>query len=95
MGRTFDLSHAAELQAVFVEGLAAGASLSVDVEPCGLNVPALQLVWAAQNEAQALGSKVTLVASDPLTRILPFTGFEKLLQYRAPAKDQLPSSEEF
>lgn len=95
LGRTFDLSSAAELQAVFVEGLSAGASISVDVQPCGLSVPILQLIWVAQMEARALGSEVTLVASEQLTRILPFTGFEKLLQYSAPAEDQLPASEEF
>ena len=94
LGRNFDLSSAPELQKVFVEGLAAGASISVDVEPCGLSVPVLQLVWAAQSGARALGSEVTLIASEQVTRILPFTGFEDLLQYNVPTAVQLPITEE-
>lgn len=83
----------AGLQAALVEGLDAGVDLSVDLAPCGVSAPLLQVLWAANNEAKTKGREVTALPCEQLALVLPFSGFPKFLRQTVPAINNPPVSE--
>lgn len=75
-----NISSAAELKKLLIEGLASGSELRVDLERATeLDVTALQLLWAAEREARGLGAGFTLAGRVPeeISVALSDAGFEK------------------
>jgi anti-anti-sigma factor len=75
-----DIGSAAELKEVLLEALASKAKLRISVETAtGMDVTAVQLLWAAEREARASG--VILALQGPVPAILRATlreaGFDR------------------
>jgi anti-anti-sigma regulatory factor len=77
-----DISFAAELKALLIEALRAGKEVGVSLaETAELDVTALELLWAAEREAQGAGLKFALTGPVPPAVVAAVTeaGFEKFL----------------
>jgi anti-anti-sigma regulatory factor len=90
-----DIRCAAELKQGLVDALAAGTGLQIDfARATQVDITAIQLLWAAQREAERKG--VALAAAGPVPeRIrveLREAGFEKLLFVAATGPDQAMGS---
>jgi anti-anti-sigma regulatory factor len=74
-----DIGSAAELKRVLLEALAPGNAVSVSLDPgADLDVTAIQLLWAAEREARALGVGFKLAGQvpEPVSATLKDAGFE-------------------
>ena len=60
-----NLTSAAELKALLLEGLASGGELRLDLERADeIDITVMQLLWAAGREAARAGSKVEVCLSE-------------------------------
>ena len=84
-----NITAAAELKGLLLEGLASAQQLEVDLERSGeIDVTVLQLVWAAGREAASAGSGFVSRASEAaasLARGLGFDGFPAAAGQTSPA----------
>jgi anti-anti-sigma regulatory factor len=75
-----DITVAAELKKLLLQAMASGTDLRVDLDTAtGLDVTALQLLWAAQREAGDSGVEITLAGQVPenISVAVADAGFEK------------------
>lgn len=77
-----DITSATVLKALLLQGLAAGRELRVDLEMANdLDIVVMQLIWAAEREAQRLGLVMILTGPVPkqISAALSDAGFDGLL----------------
>ncbi len=77
---TVDIACAAELKQLLVQALVSGKEICVDAEQAGgMDVTAIQLLWAAQRAAAAAGVEFVLTAPvpDKILAQLREDGFEE------------------
>ncbi len=90
-----DIRCAAELKQGLVDALAAGTGLQIDfVRATQVDITAIQLLWAAQREAELKGVALTAAGPVPanICAELREAGFEKLLLAAAAGPDQATGS---
>ena len=74
----FTLTSAAELKRVLLEGLAPGRDLRLDLELTeGIDITAMQLLWAAGREADRTGARIAIRVSEPAASDARDAGFER------------------
>jgi len=76
-----DIASAAELKTSLIQALEPGHALSIALDRCThLDVTAVQLLWAAERKAKALGVEFTLAGAvpEPVSATLREAGFENL-----------------
>jgi anti-anti-sigma factor len=86
-----DITSAMELKKLLSGALMPGRELRLDLEHATeLDITILQLLFAAEREAKALGMKFTLVGPVPEKILIAAgdVGFEKFLVAQAPKLDQ-------
>lgn len=74
-----DIASAAELKSVLLDSLKAGKAVVVTLQAdAGLDVTAIQLLWAAEREARSSGIGFTLDGEvpEPVATALKEAGFE-------------------
>ena len=77
-----DITSATVLKALLLQGLEAGRELRVDLEMANdLDIVVMQLIWAAEREAQRLGLVMILTGPVPkeISAALSDAGFDGLL----------------
>lgn len=78
---TLDVAFAAELKKTLTEALQRGKAVRIELDAVsGLDVTAVQLLWAAQREARLSGTTFDVASGLPecqcaLLRVLGFDGF--------------------
>lgn len=73
-----DINCAAELKTLLLEALGCGAEIRVSVEQVtGLDVTAVQLLWAAERQARQAGTGLVVAppVPEPLSTVLAGAGF--------------------
>ena len=72
------LTSAAELKNLLLQGLASGNDLRVDLEQAEeIDIPVMQLLWAAGREANRKGTSIAIQVSDAAARAARDAGFER------------------
>lgn len=76
-----DVAGAKELRRVLIEGIASSKRVEVDLaRATGLDITALQLLWAAKGEAQKAGiSAIFGGTPEQIVRVVREAGFENFL----------------
>jgi hypothetical protein len=73
------LACAGELKDLLLECLAAGSNLQLDLEAAeDLDIPQMQLLWAAAREAARTGLEITCRASGAVAAAVRDSGFAQL-----------------
>jgi anti-anti-sigma regulatory factor len=74
----FTLTSAAELKNLLLQGLASGNDLRLDLAQAEeLDIPVMQLLWAAGREADRKGARITVQMSDAASMAARQAGFER------------------
>jgi anti-anti-sigma regulatory factor len=74
----FTLASAAELKNLLLQGLAAGNDLRLDLEQAvEIDIPVMQLLWAAGREADRKGASLAIQMSDAAAMAAREAGFER------------------
>lgn len=74
----FNMTLAAELKGVLLEGLASGKELRLDLERAGeIDITLLQLLWAAEREAVRAGFRLESRVSEMAAGLARDAGFEE------------------
>ena len=72
------LTSAAELKNLLLQGLASGNDLRVDLEQAEeIDIPVMQLLWAAGREANRKGASLAIQMSDAAATAARDAGFER------------------
>ena len=73
-----NLTSAAELKGLLIEGLASGSELLLDLERSDeIDVTVMQLLWAAGREAARAGAKVEIRMSEAADIAMRGAGFDR------------------
>ncbi|MGA2182241.1 MAG: STAS domain-containing protein [Bryobacteraceae bacterium] len=74
----FTLTSAAELKTLLLEGLASRRDLWLDLERAeGIDITAMQLLWAAGREADRMGARIAIRVSEAAASDARNAGFER------------------
>ena len=74
-----NLASAGELKAMLQEWLATGSNLQLDLEAAeDIDIPQLQLLWAAAREAARAGVEITCCASGAVAAAVRDSGLAKV-----------------
>jgi anti-anti-sigma regulatory factor len=79
LANTIDIACAAELKALLLEALNSGAEVRISLgDAIDLDVTAIQLLWAAEREAQhsGVGFRLSARGSEPVFAGLAEAGFQ-------------------
>ncbi len=77
MDGDFNLSSAAELKELLLEGLASGKELQLDLQGAGeIDITVLQLLWAAGREAERAAIRLVTHMGEGTASVAREAGFE-------------------